>query len=669
MGKDHMRLSVSRHRGCWRTAPTLCALIAYSSNAFTLSEKDFLSELPVVLSASRLAQPKHEAPAAITVIDRAMIEASTALDISDLLRLVPGFQVGQVSGSERSITSHGLADQLGRRMQVLVDGRSVYDPVFGGALWQSLPLSLADVERIEVARGPNAASFGANAFLGTINIITREAGLRPYGRAVVTVGDEGTRQADVAENWVLGKHRLRLSAGQHQSDGFTTRHDSSASSRVNARYQNQLSPRDALDIQMGFRESTVQLGFPDDAESPERDTRLQHHFQQLHWHHLLEDGSDFSAQLYHSYQSNRDAYDYSAIPGTFIDFGFVAQRYDAELQWRFSPSANSRMVLGGGWRLDQGQAEHALFPDADTTRNQYRLFAHGEQRLSDQWLLQAGAMAESFDGVGRYLSPRLSLNYSFLSRQALRLGVARGYRIPGLFEQDANFGVYSRADGSEVFIDYITPADLKAESIVSYEVGLVGDLRSLRTQYDIKFFRHHMENLIDTVRVDPAPSTNARWHFRNSGQMDLYGVEMQLDMKPTARTDLHIAWSYADPSGEKLRRDTGGVQQYANLRTRAPKHTLGVLLRQRLNAGWSASANWTYVDPMVWGGEGDDQGRISRIDLKLGRSLRLFGSAVRFDFLVQNLLDKQYYDFYVPKSYRTGNLFDRRLYAQVVVNH
>lgn len=161
---------------------TLLAAIApqwvLASADALFSESDFLSELPVVLSATRLRQPISETPAAMTVIDREMIRDSGAWDVADLFRLVPGMYVAYNVDKEivpgHVVSYHGLADPYAKRMQILVDGRSVYTPLFGGPIWSNIPLSLADIERVEVVRGPSAASFGANSFLGVINIVTRD---------------------------------------------------------------------------------------------------------------------------------------------------------------------------------------------------------------------------------------------------------------------------------------------------------------------------------------------------------------------------------------------------------------------------------------------------------------------------------------------------------------
>ena len=172
------------------------------------SERDFLDELPVVLSASRLVQPLADAPGAVTIIGRDLIKASGAREIVDLFRLVPGFQVGMAYGSAPVVAYHGLADEYSRHMQVLVDGRSVYSPYFLGSItWNSLRLSLDDIERIEVLRGSNSAAYGANAFMGVINIVTRHPSQSQGAYLSATQGNQG-----------IGDQVLR-SPGGNLSDG------------------------------------------------------------------------------------------------------------------------------------------------------------------------------------------------------------------------------------------------------------------------------------------------------------------------------------------------------------------------------------------------------------------------------------------------------------------
>ncbi|MFZ0107559.1 MAG: Plug domain-containing protein, partial [Thiobacillus sp.] len=125
-------------------------LFAWADTAGTLSEADYFAEQPVVLSASRLSQPVNRAPAAVTVITREMIEASGFRHLVDVLRLVPGMVVGWQGGNTAAASYLGLADGFPRSMQIMVDGRSVYSPSYGNTFWRGIPVTLDDVDRIEV---------------------------------------------------------------------------------------------------------------------------------------------------------------------------------------------------------------------------------------------------------------------------------------------------------------------------------------------------------------------------------------------------------------------------------------------------------------------------------------------------------------------------------------
>lgn len=664
----------------------ICALGAAgpmltTAPALALSEADFLGDMPLVLSASRLLQPKDEAPAAITVIDRELIEASTALEVTDLLRLVPGFQVAQVSGWERSVTSHGIADQHGRRMQVLIDGRSVYDPIFGGMVWQSIPLSIADVERIEVVRGPNAASYGSNAFLGAINIVTKKPTGSGETQARMVAGSQQSGYLDVARDWQLdGRKALRLSAGAVTQGGFDGRRDGGRSARFNARFVSHPNPGDEIELLAGASKTRLEAGFPLDPIQPLRDADYLSHYQQLRFQRTHADGSDLSLQLYHNHQERDDRYDVVGLAWppfpTYLDHGFQGDRWDAELEWRTSFGADTRLVYGAGWRLDDGSVPHGITPDADGTRQQWRLFAHGEHRLSPDWLLQGGLMLEELEDVGRYASPRISLTRKLAPRQSLRFSAARGHRLPSLFEQYAFFGLFASADDSPVYypngtFPYTSSADIKPETIDAYEIGLVGELDVARLSYDVKLFAHRMRNLIDTAQFTNSTWGITNWEFRNIGEMDIHGLELQLSARPTPRTLAHLVYSLAEPDGIAWKDYPDGILSPVprNLNPLVPRHTLGLLLNHRFDAGVSASASLVHVSEMTWGGDGDALAGFTRLDLKLGKSMRIPGADLKLELVVHNALNQPYDEFLEPRSNHPGNVFDRRVYGQLSVTH
>ncbi len=142
-------------------------LLLTASAAWASAENPFFEPLPVVLSASRLAQPLQDSPGAVSVIDADLIAATGYRELARVLRLVPGFQVGQERGNVQWVTYHGLGMDYPVQMQLLVNGRASLTPSFAASAERALP---GDIERIEVVRGSNSAAYGSNAFLGVVNV-------------------------------------------------------------------------------------------------------------------------------------------------------------------------------------------------------------------------------------------------------------------------------------------------------------------------------------------------------------------------------------------------------------------------------------------------------------------------------------------------------------------
>src|SRR5574343_150775 len=188
-----------------------------SGRSWSADEGAYFSDLPVVASVSRLPQRLADAPTAVTVIDRDMIKASGVRDLSDVFRLVPGFQTYPHNTEPARVSYHGLNDEdYSPRLQVLIDGRSMYSPLFGnGVNWATIPVALEDIERIEVVRGTNAVSYGSNAFLGVINIITLDPALVRGVSVSTNYGNQNVRDYSVRAGSRLGEQgNLRITYQQ-----------------------------------------------------------------------------------------------------------------------------------------------------------------------------------------------------------------------------------------------------------------------------------------------------------------------------------------------------------------------------------------------------------------------------------------------------------------------
>lgn len=237
----------------------VCATCAQADDLFLDSQP-----LPQVLTATRLKQSAAAVPGSMTVIDSELIKASGARDISELLRLVPGMMVGYTSGNQASVNYHGTSASDARRMQVLIDGRSVYRAGLATVDWSDIPVAMEDIERIEVFRGPNTVSYGANALMAVVNILTRSPANSQGSRIKVVRGERGINDfyASQGVGWETGD--LRLSLSGQQDDGFDSdaagadRRDGRRLNRFSLAVSQTLNGQQSLDWQLNVKEGTNQ---------------------------------------------------------------------------------------------------------------------------------------------------------------------------------------------------------------------------------------------------------------------------------------------------------------------------------------------------------------------------------------------------------------------------
>src|SRR3954463_98842 len=187
---------------CLLAAPASAQLVANAGDPLTQLSRMSLEELGnvEVTSVSKSAQTLSSAPASIYVITREEIRRSGVLTIPEALRLAPNLQVEQISSQEYQIGARGFGGHLelqnfSNKILILIDGRSVYNPLFSGVAYEALDVFMDDIDRIEVISGPGATLWGANAMNGVINIITRRAGESTGTLLRATAGNQETALA------------------------------------------------------------------------------------------------------------------------------------------------------------------------------------------------------------------------------------------------------------------------------------------------------------------------------------------------------------------------------------------------------------------------------------------------------------------------------------------
>lgn len=659
-----------------------------------LTETEYYGDMPSVLTATRLAQPALESPSSITVLTRERIAASGARDVAELLRLVPGFQVSYFLAHRPGVSYHGLADDFARRLQVLVDGRSVYTPLFGGALWSSLSVAVQDIERIEVIRSPNAASYGPNSFSAIINIITRHAASDAGNLVSATRGQAGRTDAFARANGSVGDAHYRLSLEHEEGSGFEGEHDGRNLQRLEARLDQPLGGGDTLTAKAGGTAADLEVGtdgadLQDSDTNVPRDLAVDTAFAQLEWTHMLGGNASVSVQYYANYDSwiDDNRYDQSdgfrfpparsgqpsyPDPTVRVDLSAEARRHDLEVVYRARLSERTRVVAGTGARREELESRWLFGSNEEQVNRFFRLFGHVEHRVLDDTVLHAGALVEDNALVGTTASPRLALVQEIAPYHRLRFSASYATRTPTLLEQrqDRHFIVRSSGQPAFKFFTDYTNADLDPERMRALELGYRIDPPGRHWGMDVKIFSEEIQDVLVEVPTDPpgspappgfpdpppplpsAPDQNdSATGFVNGFSARLEGIEGSLSVYPGSDLDLRLWASSVDV------KDVRAVSEDVRERSTAslPRLTTGVQAIYRVAPRRTLSLDYYYN--RMRGSDGRRHVRTDRLDLRYREE---FGSTYPSGFVavgIDSVLGE-----YV--EYHEDNVVDTRVYLE-----
>jgi iron complex outermembrane recepter protein len=654
------------------TACMLNACAAYAiddSVALNLTEDDYIGEVPKVLTVSRLAQSKEDAPSAVTVIDSATIRASGIVDIPEIFRLVPGFYVGKNAGfiynSNHVVSYHGMASAYAGSMQVLINGRSVYSPYYGGVNWSELPITVDDIHRIEITRGPNAASYGANSFFGVISIITKDA-KDSTGSSVRLTHGTGRNEAFYRYGGELADVNFRVSAGYREDDGLDNRNDFKRTNILNVQANKRLDASNQIDFEFG-----ITNGDRADGESVKdfvlfvpRMRDISSDYELIRWRHNVSDDSDFSLQAYHSMSRSNDNFTTTnlqanatklnsffagtlAVDQISINNDTELNRYDIEAQHTFVPASNWRMVWGSNIRLDTTYARHWLGNGETDSFSLQRLFGHAEWRINEQFLVNIGSMLEHNDFTGTDVSPRASLNVKLSQNHTLRFGISRATRTPNYIEKKFNDSILiPTVIPNQTFLakKYADKGDVGPERIVSKEIGYLGQIGNLNI--DARVFDDDISNLFDTQRVNLNLPSNillvskprARTYI-NNGDANVSGFETQVKYSLFKNTQLIANFSHVNINSNQLNAIEGALE------TSMPKNTFSALITHQFDDNWDVSYAYYQTGAVTALGDGQPVGLNRRHDVRVARKFDLSRAKGELSIAVENLFDDNYQEF------------------------
>ena len=470
-----------------------------------------------VISVSRQPEPLARAPSSIYVITNEEIRRSGATTLGEALRSAPNLQVARINSVQYAITARGFNNSLANKLLVLIDGRTVYTPLFSGVFWDQHDLVLSDVDRIEVISGPGATLWGANAVNGVINIITRTAGETQGGRVSVG-GGNFERNASVRYGGTLG------TAGHYRAYAKTTSFDATQRS----------SGISALDEwskqQVGFRADwdndvdrvTLQADIHD-GRSQDRGTAAGFAFGRIEvsganvlgrWTRTLANGSDLRLQSHFDHTERDDALFFRPRRDTF----------DVELQHGIVRGAHD-VVWGGGYRRtsdDIGTGFITTFIPASRDLKWANVFVQDRIELRSNLETTVGLKLERNDYTGTESLPSARLAWTPVDGRLVWAAASRAVRAPSRIDRDVFF------PGTPPFL-VIGGPNFQSEVAKVIEVGYRAQPRA-DIGYSITIFEHDWDKLRSGTAIPV--------QLENRIEGDVYGVEAWANWRATERWEL-----------------------------------------------------------------------------------------------------------------------------------
>ena len=618
----------------------LAPQFAFAVDYFDLTIEQLLDTR--VLSVSKKDEAISEAPAAIYVVTSEDIARSGVTNIPDALRMVPGVNVARSDANSWAISIRGFNSGLANKLLVLVDGRSIYNPVFGGVLWEAHNLMLENIERIEVIRGPGGALWGANAVNGVINIITKHTRDTQGETVSALVGNQGAsvnlrHGGKIGDDGTYSVYANALNHDQSPKPGGGDAYDEWNDVRTGFRADwgnNFTLQGDA------YRSETRQLRTQWSFVAPYSALKQQNIIYEgvnilARWSNEFSDGSQLSLKAYVDW-TKRDE------PVNFIDDRLT---YDAEVQYNFAPMGRHELVVGTGFRYindeDTGY-ENVVFTPSEHHNNLSNVFFQDKIALSERWFLTLGSKLEHTDYSGTELLPNVRLQWHPTDQQMVWMAASKAVRTPTPLETDLNIALaIGLVPGNPVplSIGFVPNDGFKSERLVAHELGYRNQI-SQTVSLDVAAFHNDYDDLqtltVQALKVvinnQTPPHLLLPIIFTNYQRGQTYGIETALNWTATQNLKLGLSFS-------TLRKDltaTGPIREGTGRVD--PEQQAGAKIFWTINNSWTLDSQVSYVDDLP----GMKVDSYTRLDINLGGRL---SKNLRINLVGQNILEKQHREF------------------------
>ena len=607
----------------------------------------------IVTSVSKKPESSFNSAAAIYAVTNEDIKQSGATNVAEVLRIVPGLQVSRVDSANWAITSRGFNDGFGNKLLVMIDGRSVYTPLFSGVYWDTQDTMLEDIERIEVIRGSGGTLWGANAVNGIINIITKKSS-DTQGTVVNTgYGNEENfvegRYGGNIDNKIFYRNYVKLfnkdsSKKIDRSDGGNEWSGVRSGFRIDSDHKN--NHKFTIQGDIYNQDVDLELNVPSNS-SPyilsTNDTIEQFGANIIgRWDHAYSDKTKNSFQIYYDHTSRQ----YSVLEQNISTI-------DIDFQSQINLNKKNELIWGFDYRYiwdDLIGSESLSFRTENRYSSLYSMFIQNEYSIIDNKLnLIIGSKFEHNDYTGFEFQPNIRSAWSIDSNNTLWAAISRAVRTPSRFEDDISILILGSPSGS---INGYGNQDIKSEDLISYEIGY-RKRANKNLLLDTTLFLNDYRNLV-TNEMSFTP-TGIALIGDNKAKAKSYGFELATTWDINDYWTLKSGYSYIniDVSTDIDSNDT----LIANNENIAPHHQFNIRSLLYLPNNIEINNSLYYVDGIASG----DIDSYFRFDSRIGWKPV---DNIELSLVGTNLLDDRHQEFTAPLT-GAANEIERSFYAKL----
>lgn len=533
-----------------------------------------------VVTASRRPARASQAPATVYVVTSDDIRDSGAQTLWDALRTVPGVDVMAERTSQADVSIRGLNQALNNRTLVLLDGKTVLNGFLDFTDWEAIPVTLEEVDRIEVVEGPASALYGNNAVSGVINIITKKPEQLKGGLVQYTGGERNTQIGGAVVGDRRGAQAFKVGMGWRATDRFSdASRQASSVGKADAFYSLDLPHDVRWSVSGGVADHDVNInsGPSDDVGDTgylRTDVKRRGTSSRFFWNWGRAQFRDHPVFPFHLHY---DTLDYCLEQSLDLPF---------------------ENALTAGWSYRRNAARSDVFAPGTRVQDLWALYFEDQWKPREDWTAVVSGRADHHPLTGWQLSPRGSVIYSPVPEHSFRVSAASAFRNPTLFEDYVDFsgdvpippGAFNPPFTDLHFIAQPNPG-LRPENIESYEVAHRGSFDGVKTTLTGFYYRlRRQASSPNPAFTGTPPVLTETASVTNAGETKALGGELGAELQASARLSAFVNYSYQSLI------DQLPSQTFARS---APRHKVNLGGRYK-RAGWIVYLSGDWVDKTYW---------------------------------------------------------------------